>query len=86
MKKTLLAFALMLGLTAPALADTCTIESVQQKALDVATELQAFAQKNPARFQEITQEMQTEAAQLQTTGNVQQLCDYYDKVLEEIRA
>ncbi|WP_422375988.1 hypothetical protein [Roseibium sp.] len=86
MKKTLLAFALMLGFTVPALADACTIESVQQKALDVATELQSFAQKDPTRFQEITQEMQTEAAKLQTTGNVQDLCDYYDKVLAEIRA
>lgn len=85
MKRTLLAFAVVLGFTAPGLANACTIESVQQKALDVATELQAFAQKDPTRFQEITQEMQAEAAKLQTTGNVQNLCDYYDKVLEEIR-
>jgi len=86
MKKTLLALILTLGFASPVLADACTLESVQQKALDVATELQAFAQKDPARFQEITQEMQTEAAKLQTTGNVQDLCDYYDQVLEEIRA
>ena len=86
MKKTLLALALTLGFASPVFADDCSIESVQQKALDVATELQSFAQKDPARFQEITQEMQTEAAKLQTTGNVQDLCDYYDKVLDEIRA
>ncbi|MCK7614795.1 hypothetical protein [Roseibium sediminicola] len=86
MKKTLLALALTLSFAGPAFAGDCSIESVQQKALDVATELQSFAQKDPARFQEITQEMQTEAAKLQTTGNVQELCDYYDKVLDEIRA
>lgn len=86
MKKTLLALAFTCAFSAPVFAGSCTIESVQQKAMDVATELQSFAQKDPARFQEITQEMQTEAAKLQTTGNVQELCDYYDKVLEEIRA
>jgi len=84
MKRYIAALAVCAALTSPALADTCTAENAQQKAVEIATKLQAVAQQDINKFQEISTKMQSEAMELQSSGDMQALCDFYDKVLEDI--
>ncbi|WP_155190551.1 hypothetical protein [Roseibium denhamense] len=48
MKRTILALSVCFALSSPALANECSTESVQQKTMEVATEMQSYAQQIPA--------------------------------------
>ena len=81
MKKLVLTVAAaVLLFSAGAASAACSQEEMQQKAMTVATQLQAIGQKDPARMQQIMGEMQQKAAALQADQDA--VCKYYDELIE----
>ena len=57
----------------------CTPEEAQAKAQAFTTALTEFAQKDPNKYAEVAQAMQTELPELQkNTENFDALCKFYD--------
>ena len=81
MKKILLFSALVLLFSAHTAFAACTPEQAQQKAMQVATQLQALAQKDAAKFQKLMQEFQQKSAELQTKNDMDAVCKYYDDMI-----
>jgi len=65
---------------------TCTADDAQKKALQVATQLQTLAQKDPARFQQLTQEYQQKAGEMQKKmTDMDAVCKYFDEMIEKTK-
>lgn len=64
---------------------TCTSEGAQKKAMQASTQLQALAQKDPARFQKLTQEYQQKAGEMQKMTDLDAVCKYYDEMIEKTK-
>lgn len=67
----------------------CTAEQAQQKGVDVATELSNAAQKDPQKALKLQQEfataVQKDLPTIQSTGDLDKLCDFYDNWLKKIK-
>lgn len=79
MKKALLALSIAFAAT-PALA--CTVEEVQQKAMDVSTKMQSLAVSDPQKATEVAQKLS--AAQAEAVNDLESACKLYDEMLAEL--
>ncbi|QPH53481.1 hypothetical protein [Pontivivens ytuae] len=61
----------------------CTPEELQEKATQAATALQTIAASDPQRATELATEMQQQAVAMQTGASMEEICAFYDTVLEE---
>ena len=89
MKKTLIVAVLAMLAAAPAAAQSCTLEQVQQKVALFSQKYQDMAQKDPQRLQrfapkaqEATQKYQEIASKGGT--NYDAICKLYDDLLAEL--
>lgn len=81
MKKFILCLAAaMVMLGAGSSFAACTQEELQVKAMTVSTQIQALAQKDPAKFQQVIADFQQKSTELQ--ANMEALCQYYDEMIE----
>ncbi len=62
-----------------------TPESVAKKSQEVATKLTALTQSDPARAQQIGQEMLAKVPNLQNPNDLEALDKFYDEILEKMK-
>ncbi len=85
MKRVLFTATAILGLAAaPAFAEDCTAETVQTKAMEVSTKIQALAATDPAKMADLMPKMQEAATRFQDGSNLGEACAYYDEMLAEL--
>ena len=86
MKKLIAVAAMSLMLGSAALVQAaCTPEEAQQKALDFAQAFQTKAQKDPAGYTKVMQELQPRLMELQQKQDMQALCEFYDEALPKLK-
>ncbi len=85
--KKLVMFAVLsvFVLGASAAYAACTPEEAQQKAVQFTTQLQALAQKDPARAQELGQELAAKTQEMQAMTDMDQVCKFYDDLIEKTK-
>ncbi|HIU16840.1 MAG TPA: BTB/POZ domain-containing protein KCTD2 [Candidatus Avidesulfovibrio excrementigallinarum] len=85
--KTLVLCASMLLLSGVAVSAqaACSAEEAQQKALAFSQVVQEMAQKDPQKYAKIMQELQPELLQLQQKQDLEALCSFYDKAMDELK-
>jgi hypothetical protein len=81
MKKMVFLSALVLFFSASVAKAACTPEQVQQKAIQVTTQLQALAQKDPAKMQKLMEDFQKKGAELAGKADMDAACKYYDEMI-----
>ena len=86
MKTKLVALALTVAFSAPALAEECTAELAQAKSMEVNAGLQKLAAKDPQRMQEVATEMMEKSAMFEHADALSEVCEYYDGLLEEMNS
>ncbi|MDR2573125.1 MAG: BTB/POZ domain-containing protein KCTD2 [Desulfovibrio sp.] len=84
MKKIFLSSLLSVFAASSAYA-ACTQEEAQQKAMAVSTQIQALAQKDAKRFQEVITEFQKKSQELANIQDLDAVCKYYDEMLEKTK-
>lgn len=83
MKKLTLCLAAAVFMFSAGIASAaCTPEELQAKATTVATQLQTLAQKDAAKFQQVVQDFQQKSTELSQKGDMDELCKYYDEMIE----
>ena len=63
----------------------CTPEEAQQKALAFSQVVQEMSQKDPQKYAKVMQELQPELLQLQQKQDLEALCTFYDKAMDELK-
>ena len=76
--------ALLLGSFSLAVA-ACSPEEAQSKANAFAQAIQEKAQKDPANYATVMQELQPQLLELQQKQDLDALCKFYDEPLEKLK-
>ena len=79
-----LSAALLLGSFSLAVA-ACSPEEAQSKANAFAQAIQEMAQKDPANYATVMQELQPQLLELQQKQDLDALCKFYDEALEKLK-
>ncbi len=83
MRTIFIAMIATLGLGATAaFAQECTPEQADALASEATLALEALAQTDPNRAQELTIQMQERQAQMTAEGTTEGACDFYTAVIE----
>jgi len=85
MKKIFAAVAITVTASSAFASDSCSPADLQKKSMELNTQLQALAAKDPQKMQQLTVKMQTQATAAQTSGDMGQLCKLYDELLADIQ-
>jgi hypothetical protein len=85
MKKILLVVLCMVGCAGVSYAG-CTQEELQGKAMEFSTKVSQLAQKNPQKYAEVAQAMQTQLPELQkNAADIDKLCAFYDEWIAKMK-
>lgn len=84
MKKLILATVAASALAAPAFAEECTMEMIQEKAAAMTPAMQALAANDPAKLQELTEMLAAQQAEIQASGDMTKMCALYDDMMAKI--
>ncbi len=57
----------------------CTVEEAQAKATEFSNAAMALAQKDPNKYAEVAQAMQTQLPELQKSNDLEKICAFYDE-------
>ena len=85
LKKSLLVAAVYLLATVAVAKAACTPEEVQAKAQQFMELAIQLSQKEPQRYQEVVQAMQSQLPEFQKTNDLDGLCKFYDEWTAKIR-
>ena len=79
MKKILSLAAVVLLCGGTFAGAACSVEEAQAKAVEFSNAAMAMAQKDPNKYAEVAQAMQTQLPELQKADDLDKICAFYDE-------